>query len=72
MMQNEQNIVKTNIKKDLEQAQTALFYIKMIQDMAIGNEAPNNVADYASLINEFLPKIGSSLESIEKNLYSLE
>lgn len=63
-----------SMKKDLEQAQTMLFHIKMLQDMALcaANEVDKNykVVDYAGLLNEFLPRLQGSLENIERGLYS--
>lgn len=63
-----------NIRNDLEQAQTMLFHIKMLQNMALcaANEVDKDykVVDYAGLLNEFLPRLQGSLDSLEKSLYS--
>lgn len=63
-----------NIRGDLEQAQTMLFHIKMLQNMAFsaGNEIDKNykAVDYAGLLNEFIPRLHQSLENIERALYS--
>lgn len=62
------------IRNDLEQAQTMLFYIKMLQNIAFSaaNEIDKDykVVDYAGLLNEFLPRLQGSLDSLEKSLYS--
>ena len=62
-----------NIRGDLEQAQTMLFHIKMLQSMAFSsaNEVDKEykAVDYAGLLNEFIPRLHQSLENIERHLY---
>jgi hypothetical protein len=62
------------IRNELEQAQTMLFHIKMLQEMAFsaanGIDKDYKVVDYAGLLNEFLPRLQGSLDNLEKSLYS--